>query len=236
MGCGVIRSALRRHVGKAACALCVLAAAASALGWHVSHATDPGRVEPIVLPGHLSLQDGDIVLAGGVSLQSRAVMSLSGGQTYSHVGLVEVRAEGIYIVHASPKGAGDGGGGERVSRLPLEVFLRERGYVRLAVLRLAEDVPDRAAVVAAATAYSAQAADRAVPFDHRYDLADPASLYCSELVWRAYAQAGLAWEPTLMTELSLTRADGPVILPGSFLESSLFSLYWETSPPPKGTP
>lgn len=236
MGRGAIQSRLRQHLGKAACALCVLAVAASALGWHVTHATDPGRVEPIELPEHLALQDGDIVLAGGVSMQSRAVMSLAGGQVYSHVGLVEVRADGIYIIHASPKGAGDGGGGERVSRLPLAVFLSERGYVRLAVLRLHEDVPDRAAVIAAATAYGAQAADRAVPFDHRYDLADSESLYCSELVWLAYAQAGLAWEPTLMTELSLTRADGPVILPGSFLQSSLFSLCWESSPPPKGTP
>ena len=119
-----------------------------AAGWHVKDATDPARVEPIALPGDLVFADGDIILAGGVSLQSRAVTALVGGERYSHVGLIELTEDGPMVLHASPRGAGDGGVGDRVARLPLAVFLCERGYVAVRVLRLRPSEADAEATSA----------------------------------------------------------------------------------------
>mgnify|MGYP000100181933 CR=1 FL=1 len=204
-----------------------------AAGWHVKDATDPARVEPIVLPGDLVFADGDIILAGGVSLQSRAVTALVGGERYSHVGLIELTEDGPMVLHASPRGAGDGGVGDRVARLPLAVFLCERGdgAVRLLRLRPSEaDAEATFAIPAEAARIAGGYADAAVPFDHRYDLAEHEALYCTELVWLAYAQAGLDWPDAIYSHPSLTRADGPVILPGSFVDDARFTTVWDTAP------
>lgn len=210
-----------------------------AAGWRVKEVTDPAKVEPIVLPGDVVFADGDIILAGGVSLQSRAVTALVGGERYSHVGLIELTEDGPMVLHASPRGAGDGGVGGRVARLPLAVFLCERGYVAVRVLRLAEPPEpedDAPGLPARAVRIAGGLADDAVPFDNRYDLAEQEAIYCSELVWLAYAQAGLDWPEAIYSHPSLTRADGPVILPGSFADDPRFTTVWDSTPRPDVSP
>lgn len=61
--------------------------------------------------------------------------------TASHVGLIDAAPDGVYVLHAAPAGPGDGGVGDRVGRIPLSVFLSERGYVAARVLRLADGWP-----------------------------------------------------------------------------------------------
>ena len=137
------------------------------------------------------------------------------------------------VLHASPRGAGDGGVGDRVARLPLAVFLCERGYVAVRVLRLRPSEADAeatSAIPAEAARIAGELADTAVPFDHRYDLAERDALYCTELVWLAYAEAGLDWPDAIYSHPSLTRADGPVILPGSFVDDARFTTVWDTAP------
>lgn len=115
---------------------CLTVISASYAGWSIHRATDTTLVKPIVLPGDLALQTGDIIVAGGVSLQSRIVLAMSDNNRYSHVGIIQVTPQGLFVIHAAPNGAGDGGVGNQVARIPLSLFLAERGYVAVQVMRL----------------------------------------------------------------------------------------------------
>lgn len=206
----------------------VLLLAGVGMGARLQAVTDPATVPPLIIPDRVELHSGDILVVGGVSLQSRSVMALAGGQRYSHIGMIDIGPDGVFVIHASPRGAGDGGLGERVARLPLGTFLSERGYVQATVLRLNPNQPGAAARLADAVAIARGESAAATPFDHRYDLAEPGSLYCSELVWLAYGGADRDWPEALYTRSALTRADGPVILPGSFLDAKDFEPIWQS--------
>ena len=211
----------------AAYALCVLLAGGALAGWQISRATDPTRVDPIVMPNTVALRSGDIILAGGVSLQSRLVRSMTHDNTYSHVGIIEVTPDGVFVLHAAPKGAGDGGFGDRAARLRLDLFLAERGYVTARVLRLRREHERSKQIAQDAVAYAVGYIEQAVPFDHAYDLGEHQRLYCSELVWLAYQRADYTWPDTLYTDQSLTMANGPVILPGDFANCTDFMTVWQ---------
>lgn len=207
-------------------AAAVLTGAAIA-GWQAQRATDTTLIEPIPLPVDLVLKDGDIIMAGGVSLQSRMVRALTDDNRHSHVGLIDVRPDGIYVIHAAPTGQGDGGLGDRVASIPLELFLSERGYITAQVVRLSERVENAAALVDQAVAYSAGCADRAVPFDNSFDLDEDETIYCSELIYLAYQAGGYDWPDTLVSNVSTLVVEGPVILPGAFASCTDFTTIWQ---------
>jgi hypothetical protein len=94
------------------------------------------------------------------------------------------------VAHAAPA---ESPGARAVSKLePLSVFLQAGRASRAAVYRLDPARLGNAAERARQAAAAARAlAERALPFDFRFDLATPETLYCSELVLRAYAQAGV---------------------------------------------
>ena len=225
----------RRKRKRIATALIGLVVAGAAFGgWQVSKATDATLVDPIHLPSSVELRSGDIIVAGGLSLQSRMVRSFADDNIYSHVGIIQVPDEDTYVIHAAPTGEGDGGVGDRVGRIPLATFLSERGYVALSIHRLSPTTP-QSEQMADAACHSAQAyADAAIPFDPEFDLADPDAIYCSELVYLAYKQAGYDWPDVLISEVSTMVVDGPVVLPGNFTNCPGFKTVWQYQT--KGTP
>lgn len=215
----------RRQI--AACALCVLLAGVAVAGWQFRQATDTTTVDAVAMPDDLKLQDGDIIVAGGVSLQSRMVRSLTDDNTYSHVGLIEVTPQGVFVIHASPEGDGDGGVGDRVGRIPLSLFLSERGYVAVRVMRLNMQTAAGNQAAENACAFAARCIEQAVPFDPSFDLTEHERMYCSELVYLAYQQAGYDWPDALMAEVSTLVVDGPIILPDAFVNCSDFKTIWQ---------
>lgn len=133
----------------------------------------------------LQLQDGDVILRRGSGLISRAVLAADPAAGFSHAGIVVVRSGNPEVVHAEPS---SGRGAGRVIVEPLARYLRRERARGFAVLRLRRDwdsVGHEAAT--AALAYAAAA----VPFDDRFDSASADRLYCTELVWRVFASAGL---------------------------------------------
>jgi len=121
------------------------------------------------------LRTGDVVLQTSTSSRSALIRQAS-DSPYSHVGLVEVAADGVYVVEAvSP-----------VSRTPFARFRRRGQGGKVTVLR-ATGLSDAvlARVVAEAKSHLGQ------PYDARYRW-DDQRLYCSELVAKAFARgAGL---------------------------------------------
>lgn len=219
----------RRWKKAIATAICLTVIGASVAGWSLHRATDTTRVDPIALPGDLELQSGDIIVAGGVSLQSRMVMHLTEGNHYSHVGMIQVTPQGLYVIHAAPTGAGDGGVGDQVARIPLSLFLAERGYVSVQVMRLKGQYAEAMQLAQDACDYAYACTEQAIPFDGAFDLAEHDTMYCSELIYLAYQHAGLDWPDTMVRSISTVLVDGPIILPDAFTQCDSLETIWQHS-------
>lgn len=136
------------------------------------------------LPSRAQLRNGDLIFRSGVSHESHAVTFLDRTSPYSHVGLVDVRGGGAFVIHIEP---GNTARESQVRREPLAAFLAPGRADAFAVFHVVPaDARLGLAAVDAALRYEA----RGVSFDHRYDLQTADELYCTELVWRAYREAG----------------------------------------------
>lgn len=158
--------------------------------------------EPI--PAHTEhWQAGDIVFLNGTSLRSRAVRLLQGYSTdYSHVGIVTIDRGVVSVVHADPHAG-------KVVRQPWDVIASGGEYSGGAIYRATTfDRDVTRTVCAAATRW----AEDEMPFDSDFDLATADRQYCTELVWRAYQNAGI--------ELRSGTKDAPgYLLPDRLLDS-----------------
>ncbi|MFZ5469132.1 MAG: YiiX/YebB-like N1pC/P60 family cysteine hydrolase, partial [Myxococcota bacterium] len=125
--------------------------------------------------GEPRLQMGDIVFHTSRSAQSKAIQ-LATHSPYSHVGVVEVATDGVFVIEAV----------QPVSRTPWEKWRRRGEGGKVMVMRAALDEAARRRVVSVARAWVGQ------PYDARFEWGDEA-LYCSELVHKAFGRgAGVA--------------------------------------------
>ena len=117
------------------------------------------------------VKTGDVVLQTSTSSRSALIRRVS-SSPYSHVGLIEVASDGVFVIEAV----------QPVSRTPWKTW-RARGVGgRVTVLRAKEldaDALDK--VVATAKTWLGK------PYDARYQWDDD-KLYCSELVTKAFEQ------------------------------------------------
>lgn len=122
-----------------------------------------------------ALQSGDVVLQTSRSSRSLLIRRAS-SSPYSHTGVVEVAADGVWVLEAI----------QPVSRTPWRVWRARGAGGRVTVLRAKGlDAAALAKVVAAAKR------ELGKPYDARYRW-DDERLYCSELVAKAFARgAGL---------------------------------------------
>lgn len=136
-------------------------------------ATPPRPPKPPPLP---RLASGDVVAHTSRSSRS-ALIRRATRSPYSHVGLVEVAADGTFVIEAV----------QPVRRVPLATWRARGEGGRIAVFRHAAlDASAAAKVVAWARA------QLGLPYDDRYQW-DDERLYCSELVAKAFERgAGLA--------------------------------------------
>lgn len=148
----------------------------------VSPAPEPARHHPRIVMDSSTLVPGDLVFRRGRSMISRAVLSLDGESEFSHVAIAVSIANQIRVVHAIPPEGTDSGG---VIEEPLESFLIPELASAAALYR-----PKDAAVGTRAAATALRYARARTPFDSGFDLSTPDAMYCTELVWRAYLEAG----------------------------------------------
>jgi hypothetical protein len=122
-------------------------------------------------PPEVSFQNGDVVLQASQSQRSALIRKAS-RSPYSHVGIVEVAVDGVFVIEAI----------EPVSRTPLKVW-KERGEGQwLTVLRAKglDEAAKRRVVRAAKKELGKH-------YDAKYQW-DDEKLYCSELVVKAFAR------------------------------------------------
>ena len=176
------------------------------LGCLIAAAGGPRAKDP-------ELHSGDVVLHASTSSRS-ALIRRASASVYSHVGLIEVARDGVFVIEAV----------QPVSRTPWKAWRARGEGGKVTVLRPKEVAPDALARVVAAAKR-----ELGKPYDARYRWDDEA-LYCSELVTKAYARgAGLeVGRPQRVSSLFLTTQElalarrlgidpaATLVTPGSF--------------------
>jgi hypothetical protein len=172
-----------------------------------------GRVYPVqrFLYAELDqtqLRNGDIIFRQGISMVSRLVQGLDNSVPYTHVGLIVQSPEGFRVVHAVP--AEDNEIIACVKEESLEVFLRPDRARALGIYRSKCDAGELSRI----SPWAIRKADAQTPFDDAFDLSDTNSLYCTELIWRAFLQAGTDLCQGRFDHLPFARGNKHCILPG----------------------
>jgi hypothetical protein len=131
------------------------------------------------------LRTGDILFFEGRTARSLAVRALDPAPgRLSHLGIV-VRDSGcVRIVHASPHVRGKSRAVVRSE--PLDSFYHHAGPVRTRVYRCTND-----SCAQCAARWVERQARMRIPFDGHFDMHSDTALYCTELVWKAFLQAGV---------------------------------------------
>ncbi|MEL6615375.1 MAG: YiiX/YebB-like N1pC/P60 family cysteine hydrolase [Bacteroidota bacterium] len=156
-------------------------------------------------------QPGDVVFRRGQGLVSRVVLSGDRDPEFSHVGIVAERDGALVVVHATPS---DNGAPEPIRTEPLADFYAPESADLGAVRRPLDPTAGRIAATAA------QRLARGRAFDPDLDLDTDDRLYCTELVWKAYRDAGIdLTDGQLDYAHGLLSHDGPLVFPSTLLHS-----------------
>lgn len=125
------------------------------------------------------LQNGDLIFESvGKSAAAKAIDAATAhesGESFSHVAIIEVAEDGIYVIEAASESG--------VQRITLDDFLAaatrdESGNPTVTVMRLNGEY-DTAAFIANAKRHIGE------PYDN-YFMPDNGRMYCSELVYESY--------------------------------------------------
>ncbi|MFT3710442.1 MAG: YiiX/YebB-like N1pC/P60 family cysteine hydrolase [Archangium sp.] len=119
----------------------------------------------------VELRNGDVVLQASQSSRSELIRKASRSK-YSHVGVVEVAKDGVFVIEAV----------QPVSRTPIETW-RKRGVGQWVTVIRAKDLDAATARRVVAEAKK----ELGKPYDARYRW-DDEKIYCSELVVKAFAR------------------------------------------------
>ena len=131
---------------------------------------------------------GDLIFRRGRSLVSRVVLAADGGSEYSHVGLISVTGGQVWVLHEVPPEEPERKGGALAE--PLSAFLAPDKATAAGLYR-----PRDAGAAAVAERAAWRFVRARVPFDSAFDLTTSNEMYCTEMVWRAYREAGIDLAP-----------------------------------------
>lgn len=123
-------------------------------------------------------QSGDLVFRQGVDAVSVAVLATKPLSQYSHIGLIMLKGKQVLVIHAAP--AEDKLEVDGVKIETLALFSQSNRATHIAVMRVSND----RAIGKLATKNALKYLGR--PFDTAFNLQNEDSIYCTELVARAY--------------------------------------------------
>lgn len=161
------------------------------------------------------LETGDLIFRRGQSFTSHLVLLADTRSVYSHVGLLFVDGSDTLVIHVVPGESARDSAPVRME--PLTSFIAAQNASAVSVMRLEH---------ARARHYSKQAAEVAytyaripLSFDSRFDLESKDQIYCTELVWRAYLEAGIDLVEGVFDRLETPFGIDNYLLPSSLLNS-----------------
>ena len=185
--------------------------------------TVASSAEPQILTG--GLRSGDIIFRHGPSIESGVVMTMD-QSNFSHAGIVLRQRDETFVIHVVT-----GEGGPNITKIePIRDYLRSDRATTAIAYRA---VPENPALVAHAVEAARKYAERQVPFDSDFDLSSDRALYCTELVWRAYQEAGLDLVDEPLDQPTTSLVKTPILWPSFLLRSKQLKPVWEWKPEKK---
>ncbi|MGM0567012.1 MAG: YiiX/YebB-like N1pC/P60 family cysteine hydrolase [Bacteroidota bacterium] len=165
----------------------------------------------------IEFHDGDLILRRGKSFVSQLVLLGDKESQYSHIGIVIIRDNTPYVIHAVP-GEAENNEPEYVRMETIPEFLDVSKSADFAVYTLKNKYKGIGNKVAekAYEYYKEQ-----IQFDSSFNLEDHSRLYCTELVWCAYLSADIKLTGTY-DELKIPFYKGDFIYPSNLLNHSIF--------------
>lgn len=128
-----------------------------------------------------NLEDGDIILRKGSSVNSRVVLMSKNNENYSHIGIVIKSDSSVFVVHSSPDDINDEDG-NIIRKEEIKDFLSEDKAIAMAIYRYELTQSQKKILLEKIQYYL----DRRIKFDNDFDLIDTNYFYCTEFVWRCY--------------------------------------------------
>lgn len=161
-----------------------------------------------------NLQNGDLVLRRGKSVESYTVYIADDTSDFSHIGVIVMENQKPYVIHAVPNPS------HFVLKESLEDFISSDNCSHYAVYRY--EMPDENKNGISQLAQSFY--EKKYRFDDRYDLSTDHELYCTELVYKVYQKAGihLAVKPK---PFDYVLGSHPVFLPSEFTKAPFKMIY-----------
>ncbi len=161
-----------------------------------------------------TLCEGDIIFRLGLSRESHIVNIADRRSSYSHVGIIVDNGGTKMVVHAVPDER-PYGGVDSVRIDSISQFWRSDRALRGIIVRL--NSPDSIRQRAAKQALDYY--QRETLFDGDFSLEDTTSLYCTELIERAYTQQGISLSQGRKHRYPAFRE--AIILPSDILDNQL---------------
>ncbi len=182
---------------------CMLAVACSSRDASSYRKNDNKRNIPV------DLHEGDIAFRRGIGAASRIVLAANSDGSYSHVGIVVEVDDTLRVVHEVPF-EGKSREDDKIYSDDIGEFFSTFKAKSGAIYRLRGL---DSTTIAKICRYAKRHLKKSTPFDHEYNLSDDNMLYCSELVWRCYLEAGIDITKGERTTMTLPGMGGIYILP-----------------------
>lgn len=168
----------------------------------------------------LRLQNGDLILRRGRSIESFAIFLADKNRDFSHIGIVVIENKEPYVIHVAPGKSVENS--NRVRKERLETFLSPDKASRFAVYRSLFPAEELDNVATKAMEFY----QNRVEFDNDYDLVSDQKLYCTELVLKAYEHLPLNKQKFELQEVRILSGVYKILFPGTFVNSPQFSLLY----------
>ena len=172
--------------------------------------------------GNIALADGDLIFRKGIGAKSRAVLNVDTGGIYSHSGIIVRNDSGFRVVHITP---GERKHGERYDKIkaePIEEFWSRDKAQNGAIYRLKNNVP-----CTQAGRQALRLLRKGILFDHDYELGDTTQMYCTELIWYVYRQAGIDITHGKRSRVNVPLYSGTYIFPSDIYRNKDFQLIYK---------
>ena len=170
----------------------------------------------------IEFQQGDLIFRKGTGIKSRIVLQLDSLGMYSHTGIVVFKDEIFQVVHITPDEREKGETIDKIKIEQISEFWRSDRAEHGAVYRLKDNsLGEKAAQQAL------RLLQKGILFDHNYQLSDTTEMYCTELVWYAYQQAGKDISNGKRSILNVPMYAGTYIFPSDICSNSEFILIYK---------
>ncbi len=159
-----------------------------------------------------NLNNGDLVLRCGRSTESYAVYLADKNAEFTHLGIISIEDEIPFVIHVVPDK------NKLVRKESLKEFLKPKNASEFAIYRSHYNKFFLDKVVQEANSFYLKKYE----FDDKYDLETDSKLYCTELVLKAFNNAGISLKVKVKV-LKYGIGKHNIIFPSEFTKAPIFN-------------